>query len=81
MRRICSRKSDLVANVRKLKDHFRERGYPEDMANEETKRTLESPSLGRPETSEKNVSDNGGTGILLLVNYNPVLCRLGQVLR
>ena len=51
------------------------------MANEETKRTLESPSLGRPETSEKSVSDNGGTGILLLVNYNPVLCRLGQVLR
>ena len=81
MRRICSKKSDLVANVRKLKDHFRERGYPEDMANEETKRTLESPSLGRPETSEKGVSDNGGTGILLLVNYNPVLCRLGQVLR
>ena len=68
MRRICSKKSDLVANVRKLKDHFRERGYPEDMANKETKRTLESTSLDRSKTSEKSVSDNGGTGVLLLVN-------------
>ena len=43
MRRICSKKSDLVANIGKLKDWFKERGYPEDMVNKETKRALESP--------------------------------------
>ena len=49
MRRICSKKSDLVADVRK------ERDYPEDMSNKETKRALESPSLGRSKTSERSV--------------------------
>ena len=33
MRRIGSKESDLVANVRNLKDWFKERGYPEDMVN------------------------------------------------
>ena len=51
MRRICSKKSDLVANIGNLKDWFKERGYPEDMVNKETKRALESPSLGRSKTS------------------------------
>ena len=37
MRRISSKKSDLVPNVWKLKDWFKERGYPEDMINKETK--------------------------------------------
>ena len=35
MRRICSEKSDLVANIGKLKDWFKERGYPEDLVNKE----------------------------------------------
>ena len=35
-----------VANVRKLKDCFKEKGYPEDTVNKETKSALESPSLG-----------------------------------
>ena len=56
MRRIYSKKSDLVANVRKLKDWFKERGYPEDMVNKETKRALESPLLGHSKTSERSVS-------------------------
>ena len=81
MRRICSKKSDLVANIGKLKDWFKERGYPEDMVNKETKRALESPSLGRSKTSERSVSGNCGTGVPLVVNYNPALCRLGQVIR
>ena len=42
MRRICSKKSDLVANIGKFKDWFKERGYPEDMVNKRTKRALES---------------------------------------
>ena len=53
MRRICSKKSDLVSNIGKLKDWFKERGYPEDMVNKETKRALESPSLGRSKTSDQ----------------------------
>ena len=39
MRRICSKKSDVVANVRKLKDSFKERDYP-DIVNKDTKRAL-----------------------------------------
>ena len=45
MKRICSKKRDLVSNVGKLKDWFKERDYPEDMVNKETKRALASPSL------------------------------------
>ena len=50
----CSKKSHLVANanIRKLNNWFKERGYPEDMINQETKRALESPSLGCSKTSE-----------------------------
>ena len=81
MRRIYSKKSDLVTNVRKLTNWLKERGYPEDMVNKETKRALESPSLGRSKTSERSVSGNGGTGVPLVVNYNSILCRLGQVIR
>ena len=82
MRRICSKKSDLVANIGKLKDWFKERGYPEDMVNKETKRALESPLLGRSKTSERSISlGNCGSGVPLVVNYNPILCRLGQVIR
>ena len=31
-------------------------------------------------TSERSVSGNGGTGVTLVVNYNHILCRLGQVI-
>ena len=64
MKRICSTKSAVVANVRNLKDCFKERGYPEDMVNKETKRAIESPSLGRSKTSERSVSGNCGTRVL-----------------
>ena len=80
MRRIGSKKSDLVANVRKLKDWFRESSYPEDMVNKETKRTLQSPSLGCSKTSERSVSGNGGTEVRLVVNFNPIFYLLGQVI-
>ena len=45
MKRICSKKRDLVSNIGKLKDWFKERDYPEDMVNKETKRALAGPSL------------------------------------
>ena len=48
------------------------------MVHKETKKALESPSLGRSKISERSVSGNGGTGVPLVVNYNPILCRLGQ---
>ena len=51
------------------------------MVNEKTERVLESPSLVRSKTSKRSVSGNCGTGVPLVVNYNPVLCRLGQVIR
>ena len=81
MRRICSKKSDIVDNVGKLKDWFKERDYPEHMVNKETKTALESPALGRSKTSKRDVSGNCGTGVPLVVNYNPVLCPLGKVIR
>ena len=53
----------------------------EDMVNKETIRALECLSLGRSKTSERSVSGNVGTGVSLEVSYNPILCRLGQVIR
>ena len=61
MRRICSKRSDLVANVRKLKHWLRERGNPEDMVNKKTKRAPETPSLGYSKTSEKSLLGSGRT--------------------
>ena len=81
MRRICSKKNNLVAIIGKLMDWFKERGYPEDMVNKETKRALENPSLGRSKTSERSVSGNCGKAVPLVVNCNPILCRLEQVIR
>ena len=74
MRRICSKKSDLLANVRKLKDWL-------STIIKEKKRALESPSFGCSKTSERSVSGNYGTRVLLVVHYKPILCRLGQVIR
>ena len=42
MKRICSRRSDLIVSINKLKDWLRERGYPEEIVNKETKRALET---------------------------------------
>ena len=80
-RRICSRTSDLVANVRKLKDWFRERGFPEDIFNKESKRGLGTPSLGRSKTSERSSLSNSGTGVPLVVSCNYFLSGLGQFIR
>ena len=51
------------------------------MVNKETIRALECLSLGRSKASERSVSDNIGTGVPLEVSYNPILCRLGHVIR
>ena len=37
MKRICSRRSDLIVNINKIKHWFRERGYPEEIVNKEIK--------------------------------------------
>ena len=44
MRRISSKKSDLLANIKQLKEWFRERGYPKDWVNRETKRAFAAES-------------------------------------
>ena len=51
------------------------------MVNKETKWAHESRSLGRSKTSEISVSGNCGTGVSLVVNYSPILCRIGYVIR
>ena len=61
MRRVCFKRSDLVANVRKLKHRLKKRGYPEDMFNKKSKRAPESPSLGHSKTSKRNLPGSGGT--------------------
>ena len=81
MKRICSRRSDLIVNINKLKDSFRERGYPEEIVNKETKRALES-SIGSFYNRSKNITqDDRQKGIPLVVTYNPFLCHLGQTIR
>lgn len=47
----CSQKSDFVANVKQLKEWFRERGDPKNLVHKETKRVLETPSSDRSKES------------------------------
>ena len=54
MKRICSRRSDPIVNINKLKDWFREWGYPEEIVNKETKRALESSISSSNNKSKKN---------------------------
>ena len=54
MKRICSRRSDRIVNINKLKDWFRERGYPKEIVNKETKRALESSISSSNDKSKKN---------------------------
>ena len=68
----------MLPNANLLKDCFRERIYQEDMVNKETNIAPEIPSLGRSKTSERNELGNDGTGVPLVVNYNPFLSRLEQ---
>ena len=81
MKRICSRRSDLIVNINKLKDWFRESDYPEEIVNKETKRALES-SIGSFNNRSKKITQDGRqNGIPLVVTYNPFLCHLGQTIR
>ena len=73
MKRICSRRSDLNVNINKLKDWFRERGYPEEIVNKETKRALESSIGSFNNRSKKITLDDRQKGIPLLVTFNPFL--------
>ena len=81
MKRICSRRSDLIVNINKLKDWFRERGYPEEIVNKETKRALESSIGSFNNRSKKITQDDRQKGIPLMVTYNPFLCHLGHTIR
>ena len=54
MKRICSRRSNLIVSINKLKNWFKERGYPEEIVNKETKRALES-SIGSSTTDLKRL--------------------------
>ena len=81
MKTICSRRSDLIVNTNKLKERFRERGYPEEIVNKETKRALESSISSSNNKSKKNTQCDREKGIPLVVIYNPFLCYLGQTIR
>ena len=81
MKRICSRRSDLIVNINTLKDWFRERGYPEEIVNKETKRALESSISSSNNKSKTNTQGDRQKGIPLAVTYNPFLCHLGQTIR
>ena len=63
MKRICSRRSDFIVNKNKLKDWFRERGYPEEIVNKETKRALESSISSSNNKSKKNTQGDRQKGI------------------
>ena len=67
MRETWPKKTDLVANVKQLKEWFRERGHAKDMVNKETKVLLETPSSGCAKISERKGPESGATCVLLLV--------------
>ena len=45
MKRICSRRRDLIVNINKLNNWFRERGYPKEIVNKETRKQKDLKSL------------------------------------
>ena len=67
--------------INKLKDWFRERGYPKEIVNKETKRALESSISSSYDKSKKNTQGDRQKGIPLVVTYNPFLCHLRQTIR
>ena len=81
MKRLCSRRSDLIVNINKLKDWFRERGYPEEKVNKETKRALKSSIASFNNRSKKITQDDRQKRIPLVATYNPFLYNLGQTIR
>ena len=81
MKRICSRRSDLIVIINKLKDWFRERSYPEEIVNKGKKQALESSISSSNSKSKKNTQGDRQKGIPLVVTYNPFLCHLGQSIR
>ena len=81
MKRICSKRTDLKVNINKLKDWFRERGYPKEVVNKETKQALESSISSSNDKSKKNTQGGRQKGIPLVVTYKPFLCHLGQTIR
>ena len=74
-------RNDLIVNINKLKCWFRERGYPEEIVNKETKRALESSIGSFNHRSKKITQDDRQKGITLVVTYNPFLCHLGLTIR
>ena len=81
MKRICSRRSDLIVNINKLKDWFRERGYPKEIVNKEIKQALEYSVSSSNDKSKKNTEGDRQKGIPLVVTYNPFLCHQYQTIR
>ena len=80
MKRTCSKRSDLNVNINKLKDWFKERGYPKEIVNKKktSVEDLLSASINKP---KKKTQGNSRKGIPLVVTYNPYLCQLGQLIR
>ena len=60
---------------------MRERGYPNEIVNKETKRALEFSISSSNNKSKKNTQGNRQKGIPSVVAYNPFLCHLGQNVR
>ena len=81
MKRICFRRSNLIVDINKLKDWFRERAYTEEIVNKETKQALESSIDSSNNISKMITQDDRQTEIPLVVTYNPFLCHLGQTTR
>ena len=50
------------------------------MINKEANRGHETPSLGHLKIFERSAPGNGGTWVPLVINYNPFLSRLGEVI-
>ena len=80
MKRICSRRSNLIVNINKGKDWFKERGYPEEIVNKEANRALESSISISNSKSKKNTQGDREKGIPLMVTYYPFLCHLSETI-
>lgn len=60
-------------------DRLRERSYPQEILNKETKQALDTSRNDSRNRSKKNKEDNSQKGIPLVLTYDMFLCQLEKL--
>ena len=73
VKRICSKKEDFLKHMREMKLWFLERGYPENIVDQELRKVEFSKSSQRTNKRDK--------GLHLVATYHPLLQNISRIYR